>query len=100
MTYTYVFLVQKDLKLSLNMGDQLEQPLPLTASANEVSRYTSRVTSQWDTALLSLSANEGVLNFIYESTRRAPLWANYITSGVRIQVLKINFKNFKLAKTS
>ena len=38
---TYVFLVQKDLKLSLNMGDQLEQPLPLTASANEVSRYTS-----------------------------------------------------------
>jgi hypothetical protein len=34
----YVILVQKDLKLSLNMGDQLEQPLPLTASANEVSR--------------------------------------------------------------
>ena len=30
--------MQKDLKLSLNMGDQLEQPLPLTASANEV-RY-------------------------------------------------------------
>ena len=29
--------MQKDLKLSLNMGDQLEQPLPLTASANEVS---------------------------------------------------------------
>ena len=29
------FLIQ-DLKLSLNMGDQLEQPLPLTASANEV----------------------------------------------------------------
>ena len=28
--------MQKDLKLSLNMGDQLEQPLPLTASANEV----------------------------------------------------------------
>ena len=29
--------MQKDLKLSLNMGDTLEQPLPLTASANEVS---------------------------------------------------------------
>ena len=28
--------MQKDLKLSLNMGDTLEQPLPLTASANEV----------------------------------------------------------------
>ena len=29
--------MQKDLKLSLSMGDTLEQPLPLTASANEVS---------------------------------------------------------------
>jgi hypothetical protein len=37
----YIFLVQKDLKLSLNMGDQLEQPLPLTASANEVGRNKS-----------------------------------------------------------
>ena len=31
--------MQKDLKLSLNMGDTLEQPLPLTASANEVMFY-------------------------------------------------------------
>ena len=31
--------MQKDLKLSLNMGDTLEQPLPLTASANEVNFY-------------------------------------------------------------
>ena len=32
--------MQKDLKLSLNMGDTLEQPLPLTASANEVTFQT------------------------------------------------------------
>merc|ERR1712223_2256168 len=31
--------MQKDLKLSLNMGDQLDQPLPLTASANEVFKH-------------------------------------------------------------
>ena len=34
--------MQKDLKLSLNMGDQLEQPLPLTASANEVGQPFAR----------------------------------------------------------
>ena len=33
--------MQKDLKLSLSMGDTLEQPLPLTASANEVSLLSS-----------------------------------------------------------
>ena len=31
--------MQKDLKLSLNMGGQLEQPLPLTATANEVFKH-------------------------------------------------------------
>lgn len=35
--------MQKDLKLSLNMGDQLEQPLPLTASANEVFKHAKRL---------------------------------------------------------
>jgi hypothetical protein len=34
-----LLFLQKDLKLSLNMGDQLEQPLPLTASANEVKPF-------------------------------------------------------------
>ena len=31
--------LQKDLKLSLNMADQLEQPLPLTATSNEVYKH-------------------------------------------------------------
>ncbi|XP_037072398.1 putative oxidoreductase GLYR1 homolog [Pollicipes pollicipes] len=35
--------MQKDLKLSLTMSDQLEQPLPLTASANEVFKHAKRV---------------------------------------------------------
>lgn len=35
--------MQKDLKLSLNMGDQLEHPLPLTASANEVFKHAKRL---------------------------------------------------------
>ena len=35
--------MQKDLKLSLNMGDQLEQPQPLTASANEVFKHAKRL---------------------------------------------------------
>merc|ERR1712113_909379 len=35
--------MQKDLKLSLNMGDQLDQPLPLTASANEVFKHARRL---------------------------------------------------------
>ena len=35
--------MQKDLKLTLNMGDQLEQPLPLTASANEVFKHAKRL---------------------------------------------------------
>jgi len=35
--------IQKDLKLSLNMGDQLDQPLPLTASANEVFKHAKRL---------------------------------------------------------
>jgi len=35
--------MQKDLKLSLNMGDSLEQPLPLTASANEVFKHAKRL---------------------------------------------------------
>ncbi|KAG8231327.1 hypothetical protein J437_LFUL011720 [Ladona fulva] len=35
--------LQKDLKLSLCMGDQLEQPLPLTAAANEVFKHAKRL---------------------------------------------------------
>lgn len=35
--------MQKDLKLSINLGDQLEQPLPLTASANEVFKHAKRL---------------------------------------------------------
>ncbi|TRY70634.1 hypothetical protein TCAL_17284 [Tigriopus californicus] len=35
--------MQKDLKLALNMGDQLEQPLPLSASANEVFKHAKRL---------------------------------------------------------
>ncbi|XP_039295202.1 putative oxidoreductase GLYR1 homolog [Nilaparvata lugens] len=35
--------MQKDLKLSLSLGDQLEQPLPLTATANEVFKHAKRL---------------------------------------------------------
>lgn len=35
--------LQKDLKLSLNMADQLEQPLPLTATSNEVYKHAKRL---------------------------------------------------------
>ncbi|KAL1110438.1 hypothetical protein AAG570_007969 [Ranatra chinensis] len=35
--------LQKDLKLSLTLGDQLEHPLPLTASANEVFKHAKRL---------------------------------------------------------
>ncbi|XP_043188188.1 putative oxidoreductase GLYR1 homolog [Amphibalanus amphitrite] len=35
--------MQKDLKLSLTMSDQLEQPLPLTAAANEMFKHAKRV---------------------------------------------------------
>ncbi len=35
--------MQKDLKLALNMGDQLEQPLPVTASSNEVFKHAKRL---------------------------------------------------------
>ncbi|XP_063228263.1 cytokine-like nuclear factor N-PAC isoform X2 [Bacillus rossius redtenbacheri] len=35
--------MQKDLKLSLMMGDQLEQPLPLTATTNELFKHAKRL---------------------------------------------------------
>lgn len=35
--------MQKDLKLSLSMGDQLEQPLPVSAAANEVYKHAKRL---------------------------------------------------------
>lgn len=35
--------MQKDLKLSLSLGDQLEQPLPLAATANEVFKHAKRL---------------------------------------------------------
>ena len=35
--------MQKDLNLALGMGHQLEQPLPLAASANEVFKHAKRL---------------------------------------------------------
>ena len=35
--------MQKDLRLSLSMSDQLEQPLPLAAAANEVYKHAKRL---------------------------------------------------------
>lgn len=35
--------MQKDLRLSLGMSDQLEQPLPLAAAANEVYKHAKRL---------------------------------------------------------
>ncbi|KYM89493.1 Putative oxidoreductase GLYR1 like protein [Atta colombica] len=35
--------MQKDLRLSLSMSDQLEQPLPLAAAANEVYKHARRL---------------------------------------------------------
>jgi len=35
--------MQKDLNLALNMGHQLEQPLPLAATANEVFKHAKRL---------------------------------------------------------
>ncbi|XP_067132685.1 cytokine-like nuclear factor N-PAC isoform X2 [Centruroides vittatus] len=36
--------MQKDLSLALGLGDQLEQPLPLTAAANEVYKHAKRLS--------------------------------------------------------
>uniref|UniRef100_A0A0K8TN33 Cytokine-like nuclear factor N-PAC n=1 Tax=Tabanus bromius TaxID=304241 RepID=A0A0K8TN33_TABBR len=35
--------IQKDLRLALNMADNLEQPLPLTATTNEVYKHAKRL---------------------------------------------------------
>lgn len=35
--------LQKDLKLTLNMSDSLNHPMPLTAAANEVYKHTRRL---------------------------------------------------------
>lgn len=35
--------MQKDLRLALEMGDQLEQPLPLTATTNEMFKHAKRL---------------------------------------------------------
>lgn len=35
--------MQKDLRMSLEMSDQLEQPVPLTATANEVYKHAKRL---------------------------------------------------------
>merc|ERR1739849_49989 len=49
--------MQKDLKLSLNMGDQLEQPLPLTATANEVFKHAKRLGyGEHDTSVVYIRA--------------------------------------------
>lgn len=43
--------MQKDLKLALDMGDNLQQPLPLTASANEAFKHAKRLGySDFDTS--------------------------------------------------
>lgn len=34
--------MQKDLKYALSMSDQVEQPLPLAAAANEVFKHAKR----------------------------------------------------------
>lgn len=34
--------MQKDLKLALTLSDTIEQPLPLTATANEVYKHAKR----------------------------------------------------------
>lgn len=35
--------MQKDLRLCLGMSDQLQQPLPLAAAANEVYKHSKRL---------------------------------------------------------
>lgn len=35
--------MQKDLNTALNLGHQIEQPLPLTAAANEVFKHAKRL---------------------------------------------------------
>jgi len=35
--------LQKDLNMALNLGNQIEQPLPVTASANEVFKHAKRL---------------------------------------------------------
>lgn len=49
--------MQKDLKLSLEMGDHLQQPLPLTATANEVFKHAKRLGySELDTSAVYIRA--------------------------------------------
>lgn len=49
--------MQKDLKLSLEMGDHLQQPLPLTATANEVFKHAKRLGySDFDTSAVYIRA--------------------------------------------
>ena len=52
--------MQKDLKLSLNMGDTLEQPLPLTASANEVSQTCCDVTQSHHTVFIRMNCSKSL----------------------------------------
>ena len=52
--------MQKDLKLSLNMGDTLEQPLPLTASANEVSQTGGDVTHSRHTVYIRMNCSKSL----------------------------------------
>lgn len=35
--------MQKDLRLSLGMSEQLEQPLPLAAATNEIYKHAKRL---------------------------------------------------------
>lgn len=49
--------MQKDLKLSLELGDHLQQPLPLTATANEVFKHAKRLGySELDTSAVYIRA--------------------------------------------
>jgi len=49
--------MQKDLKLSLNVGSQLEQPLPLTATANKVFKHVKRLGyGEHDTSAVYIKA--------------------------------------------
>jgi len=50
-------LIQKDLNLSLNWADILEQPCPVTASVNEVFKHAKRLGySDHDTSAVYVRA--------------------------------------------
>lgn len=67
--------LQKDLCLAIGIGDQLEQPLPVTAAANEVSALVSqawtfeRVTWLFSVSSLTAANMHGVISYCQLSVR-------------------------------